>query len=55
MRTAAAASAALGRREAAAKWSRQWRDTAASADALQPLWRCNPGWSEEMHRLLQDT
>lgn len=55
MRTAAAASAVLGRREAAAKWSRQWWDTPVSADALQPLWRCNPGWSEEMHRLLQDT
>jgi len=54
MRTAATASAALGRDEAAAQWSRQWSEAPASADALQPLWRCNPRWAEEMHRLLQD-
>lgn len=54
MRTAAAASAALGRGEAAVEWLRQWADTpATSADALQPLWRCNPRWTEEMDRLLQ--
>jgi TolB-like protein len=55
MRTAAAASAALGRREAAADWARQWSGAPPSADALQPLWQCNPRWLEEMRRLLQDT
>lgn len=56
MRSAAAASAALGRGEAAAWWSRQWSDMpAASVDALQPLWRANPHWMEEMRRLLQDS
>jgi tetratricopeptide (TPR) repeat protein len=54
MRTAAAACAALGHHDAAAEWSRQWSDTPASADALQPLWRCNPGWSEQMNGLLRD-
>jgi tetratricopeptide (TPR) repeat protein len=53
MRTAAAACAALGRHDTAVKWSRQWSDAPASADALQPLWRCNRGWSDEMDRLLQ--
>ena len=55
MRSAAAASAALGRREAAARWLRQWSEMpATSSDALMPLWRRNPQWTEEMDRLLQD-
>jgi TolB-like protein len=55
MRSSAAASAALGRGEAAAQWLRQWLEVpATSADALQPLWRCNPGWAQEMDRLLQE-
>ncbi|WP_280151558.1 winged helix-turn-helix domain-containing protein [Piscinibacter sp. XHJ-5] len=55
MRTAAAANAALGRHEAAAQWLRRWTETpATSADALQPLWRCNPRWEGEMRRLLED-
>ncbi|MBT2326022.1 winged helix-turn-helix domain-containing protein [Variovorax paradoxus] len=54
MRTAAAANASLGRAEMAARWLRQWSDVAAtSADALQPLWRCNSRWAEEMNRLLE--
>jgi TolB-like protein len=53
MRTAAAACAALGRDEAAAGWARQCMEAAStSADALEPLWRCNPLWAEEMRRLL---
>ena len=55
MRSSAAASAALGRCEAAAQWLRQWSQAPdTSADALQPLWRCNPRWAEEMDRLLGD-
>ncbi len=53
MRTAAAACAALGRHEAAVEWSRQWSNAQASADALQPLWRCNPHWRDEIERLLR--
>lgn len=53
MRTAAAACAALGRDEAAAGWARQYLQApATSGDALEPLWRCNPRWAEEMQRLL---
>lgn len=54
MRTAAAACAALGRREQAAQWARQ-RDEApaVSTDALGPLWRCNPAWALRMERLVQ--
>jgi hypothetical protein len=54
MRTAAAACAALGRDEQAAQWTRQWAGTPAqSADALGPLWRCNPVWTQRMKRLVQ--
>jgi TolB-like protein len=51
MRTAAAASAALGRQDEARRWSRQWSQAPAAADALQPLWRCHPGWADEVARL----
>lgn len=55
MRTAVAANAALGRREAATEWTRHWSETPVlSGDALQPLWRCNPRWVAEMAHLLQD-
>lgn len=54
MRTAAAASAALGRSGAAAHWSRQWSEAPACADALQPLWRCNRAWVVAMGRLLDE-
>jgi TolB-like protein len=53
MRTAAAASAAMGRGEAAASWLQQWSRTPdAQGDALQPLWRCNPHWEQAMARWL---
>jgi TolB-like protein len=54
MRTATAAHAALGHRDAASQWSRKWSEAPAAADALQPLWRCNPRWADEMEHLLQD-
>jgi TolB-like protein len=55
MRSSAAASAAMGHGEAAAQWLRQWSEVpATSADALQPLWRCNPHWADQADRLLQD-
>ena len=55
MRTAAAALAASGRAEAAAQWRRRESETpSASSDALQPLWRCNPRWADEWHRLVRD-
>lgn len=51
MRTASAACAALGRDEQAAQWARQWAGTPAlSADALGPLWRCNPAWTQRMEQ-----
>lgn len=54
MRTAAAACAALGRHEQAAQWTRRWAETSAlSADALGPLWRCNPAWAQRMQRLVR--
>jgi tetratricopeptide (TPR) repeat protein len=54
MRAAAAACAALGRRGEATEWQRRWRETPAlSGDALQPLWRCNPEWADEVERLLR--
>ena len=53
MRTAAAAHAALGHRDAASQWLRQWSQVPAAADALQPLWRCNPRWADEMAHLSQ--
>jgi tetratricopeptide (TPR) repeat protein len=54
MRTAAAAHAALRHRDAAGQWLRLWSQMPAAADALQPLWRCNPRWAGEMARLLED-
>lgn len=54
MRTAAAACAMLGRAEPAARWARQWAASPAlAADALGPLWRCNPAWTQRIERLLQ--
>lgn len=54
MRTAAAASVALGRNEEAARWVRRWAETpATSGDALGPLWRCHPEWRERMERVSQ--
>ncbi|TWD76034.1 TolB-like protein [Variovorax beijingensis] len=55
MRTLAAANAALGLDEAAAAWTRHWSQApTTTADALQPLWRCNPRWAEDMRRLLHE-
>jgi TolB-like protein len=55
MRTAAAASAALGRGEELGQWSRHWAQAPAlPSDALQPLWRCNPRWAEQMRRLVPE-
>jgi TolB-like protein len=52
MRTAAAACAAMGRGEQAVQWARKWSATPAlSADALGPLWRCNPAWTRRMELL----
>ena len=54
MRAAAAAEAALGRHVPAAAWLQRWEETpVASADALQPLWRCNATWAHRMDRLLR--
>jgi TolB-like protein len=52
MRSAAAAAAALGRGDAARQWLQRWSEAGPASDALQPLWRCNPGWTERMHHLL---
>ncbi len=52
MRSAAAAHAALGHTEAAAQWLRRWAEAGSAGDALQPLWRCNPCWAQQMERLL---
>lgn len=51
MRTAAAASAAAGQWPQAAEWSRRAAAAPAASDALQPLWRCNPRWADDMRRL----
>ncbi len=48
MRTAGAASAALGHDEEAARWLKQWSEAPATADAMQPLWRLNPRWAAEI-------
>ncbi len=49
MRTAAAACAALGNNELAERWRQRWAQTPAlAADALQPLWRCNPAWARRL-------
>ncbi len=48
MRTAGAASAALGHDAEAAGWLRQWSEAPATADAMQPLWRLNPLWAAEI-------
>ena len=54
MHVAAAANAALGCSAAAAAWLQQRsRTPALSADALQPLWRCNPQWTERIEALLR--
>lgn len=53
MRTAAAASSALGKTDDARQWSRKWLEAPAASDAMQPLWRCNPGWADEMTHLSQ--
>jgi TolB-like protein len=52
MRTLAAAHAALGQRDASRQWRRQWEDAPPVADALQPLWRCQPDWAGKIARLL---
>lgn len=53
LRVAAAASAALGRDAAAADWLRQWSQMPTEpTDALQPLWRGNPHWTERIQHLL---
>ncbi|MBS0340010.1 MAG: winged helix-turn-helix domain-containing protein [Proteobacteria bacterium] len=55
MRAAAAANAVLGHGTATAFWLQQGAQTPAmAADALQPLWRCNPRWQEKFARWLQD-
>ena len=51
MRSAAAASAAAGLWPQAAEWSRCASVAPAASDALQPLWRCNPRWADDMRRL----
>jgi TolB-like protein len=51
VRTAAAASAALGRVEEGAGWRRQWSEAPPSADALAPLWRRNAAWATRMKNL----
>jgi hypothetical protein len=51
VRAAAGASAALGRVEESASLRRQWLDAPPSADALEPLWRCNPTWATRMEAL----
>lgn len=54
MRTAAAACAALGLDEQSAEWARRWAQTPPlAADALAPLWRCNPAWALRMERLVR--
>jgi TolB-like protein len=46
LRVASAASAASGDAASAADWLRRWvQMPAATADALQPLWRNNPQWA----------
>ncbi|HMN58187.1 MAG TPA: winged helix-turn-helix domain-containing protein [Ottowia sp.] len=53
MQAAAAANVALGYRDAAATWLQECaRTQPVSADALQPLWRCNPAWAQCMRGLL---
>lgn len=54
MRTAAAASVAAGERQQAGEWWRRWTAAPPAADALQPLWRCQPRWAAQMRRLLDD-
>ena len=55
MRVAAAARVASGQPEAAAGWLRQWSQAPeTSADALQPLWRCNARWAERFSGLLRE-
>ena len=51
MRSAAAASAAAGLWPQAAEWSQCAFVAPAASDALQPLWRCNPRWADDMRRL----
>lgn len=54
MQTAAACCAALGDAEAARQWMLQVASLpSASGDALQPLWRSNPLWADEVRRLLE--
>jgi Tfp pilus assembly protein PilF len=54
LRVAAAASAASGQPAAAADWFRQWSQMPAGpADALQPLWRSNPQWVQQVETLLE--
>lgn len=53
METAAACCAALGRLEVARQWNEQFaRVEKAPGDALDPLWRNNPGWAQTMRKLL---
>jgi tetratricopeptide (TPR) repeat protein len=53
METATACCAALGNADAARQWGQQVASLpSASGDALQPLWRTNPLWTDEVHRLL---
>jgi TolB-like protein len=53
METAAACCAALDNTDAARQWGHQVASLPRiSGDALQPLWRSNPLWADEVHRLL---
>jgi TolB-like protein/Flp pilus assembly protein TadD len=51
VRSAAAASAALGRTDEIAGWQRQWSQAPPSADALAPLWRRHAAWAARMAHL----
>lgn len=53
IRSAAAACAAKGNHVEAARFARRWAEAPAlSADALGPLWRCNPQWAQWMAELV---
>lgn len=53
METAVCCLQALGRGDAAAKYATRLRQCPVTADALAPLRRANPQWSEEMARCLR--
>lgn len=53
MQTAAACCAAIGNADAARHWLHQVASLPGTpGDELQPLWRSNPLWADEVHRLL---